>query len=97
MHRTTVNFPDPVLREARLKALHENVTLSHVLRNLLTRWVTGEISLASKGSDRDRLVAMARDARGMWADRDGDDYLALSRAGLVERDEELRHARLDSR
>ena len=96
MHRTTVTFPEPTLREAKLKALHENVTLSEVLRSLLARWVLGEISLIPEGSDRARLVALARAARGMWAGRDADDYWALSRTGMAERDEEMQRARLAS-
>jgi hypothetical protein len=95
MHRTTINMPDAVFQRARVKALREDVTVSEVLRDLLARWVTGEIKLASEERSREELVALARAARGMWADRDPDAYLAASRTGLKERDEELEHARLD--
>lgn len=96
MHRTTINLPEPTLRKARLKALHHNVTLSEVLRTLLARWADGEINLQPDESDRARLAALARGARGMWADRDPDTYLAISRSGLTEHDEETQRARLDT-
>jgi hypothetical protein len=70
------------------------VTVSEVIRELLARWVAGEIEL-DPGA-RDRQVTLARAAQGMWADRDPDAYLAASRAGLQERDEELAHAYLDA-
>jgi hypothetical protein len=96
MHRTTINVSESVFRQARIKALREDVTVSEVLRDLLARWVAGEIELAGQGYNRERLVALARDAQGMWADREPDAYLAASRARLRERDEELAHARLDA-
>ncbi len=95
MHRTTINVPESIFRRARIKALREDVAVSEVIRDLLARWVSGEIDLASEPSSRERLVALARSARGMWADRDPDDYLVASRTGLIERDEELADARLD--
>lgn len=95
MHRTTINISEPVFREARIKALREEVTLSEVVRDLLARWVAGEIELGAQERAREELVALARDACGMWADLDPDAYLAASRAGLKERDEELSNARLD--
>jgi hypothetical protein len=95
MHRTTINVPEPIFQRARIKALRENVAVSEVIRDLLARWVAGEIDLASRERSREQLVALARSARGMWADRDPDSYLTASRTGLIERDEELEHARLD--
>jgi len=95
MHRTTINISESVFRQARLKALRENVTVSEVMRDLLARWVSGEIEHSAGDRTREKLVALARDAQGMWADRDTDAYLAASRAGLDERDEELAHAHLD--
>jgi hypothetical protein len=95
MHRTTINVPDAVFHRARIKALRENVTVSEVLRDLLARWVAGEISIDSEERSREELVALARAARGMWADRDPDAYLAASRAGIEERDRNLEDARLD--
>jgi hypothetical protein len=94
MHRTTINLPEPILQQAKLKALREGVTISEVLRGLLARWVAGDIQLAPHDAERQRLAALARTARGMWADRNPDEYLATSRAGLMERDRELQHARL---
>jgi hypothetical protein len=96
MHRTTINVPDSLFQRARIKALRENLTVSEVIRDLLARWVTSEIELSSKERSREKLVTLARSARGMWADRDPDDYLAVSRAGLRDRDEELENARLDA-
>jgi len=95
MHRTTINVPESVFQRAKIKALRENVAVSEVIRDLLARWVAGEIELSSKERSREKLVALARSARGMWADRDPDNYLVTSRTGLKERDEALEHARLD--
>jgi hypothetical protein len=36
-------------------------------------------------------------SRGIWRDRDPDQFLAASRSGLDLRDEELKSARLDAR
>ena len=96
MHRTTINVPESIFQRARIKALRENVAVSEVIRDLLASWVAGEIDLASKERSREQLVALARAARGMWADRDPDSYLTASRTGLIERDKELEHDRLDA-
>jgi hypothetical protein len=95
MHRTTINVPDSVFQQARIKALKEGVAVSEVIRDLLARWVEGELELSSGDRSRERLVALARSARGMWADRDADAYAAAGRAGLNDRDKELQDARLD--
>ena len=95
MHRTTINIPDSIFHRAKIKALREGVTVSEAVRELLARWVAGEIRLSSEERSREELVALARAARGMWADRDPDAYLAASRAGLKDRDKELEDARLD--
>jgi hypothetical protein len=79
MHRTTINVPESIFQRARIKALRENVAVSEVVRDLLARWVAGEIELASKERSREKLVDLARAARGMWADRDPDSYLAARR------------------
>lgn len=96
MHRTTINISEEVFREARIKALREGVTVSEVVRDLLARWVAGEIELGDREHSRDKLLALALGARGMWADRDVDAYVATSRAGLRDRDQELSDARLDA-
>lgn len=96
MHRTTINVSEGVFQEAKIKALREDVTVSEVIRELLARWVADEIDLDPGKRSRDRKVALAREAQGMWADRDPDAFLAASRARLVERDEALGHARLDA-
>ena len=79
MHRTTINVPESIFQRARIKALRENVAVSEVIRDLLARWVAGEIGLAFKERSREKLVGLARAALGMWADRDPDSYLATSR------------------
>jgi hypothetical protein len=86
MHRITINVPERIFQRARIKALRENLAVSEVMRDLLARWVAGEVELASKERSREKLVDLARAARGMWADRDPDSYLAASRIGLKERD-----------
>jgi len=96
MHRTTVNIPDELFRRARIKALSEDLPVGEVIRELLDRWVSGELGLAGEGRSRENRAALARAACGMWSDRDGDAYVAASRAGLVARDEELGDARLAS-
>lgn len=96
MHRTTINISDPVFREAKMKALREDVTVSEVIRSLLERWVAGDIQLNPDEQAHQRRVALARAARGMWSDRDPDDYLSTSRIGLKARDEELARARMDA-
>jgi hypothetical protein len=96
MHRTTINLSEAVFQQARIKALREDVTVSEVIRELLARWVAGDIDLDGGKQARARQVALARAARGMWADRDPDAFLAASRAGLSGRDEELARARLDA-
>jgi hypothetical protein len=57
------------------------VAVSEVIRDLLGCWVAGKIEL-SKGRSREKLVTLARSARGMWADRDPEDYLSANRTGL---------------
>ena len=83
MHRTTVSLAEPVLRQAKLKALQEGLTVSEAIRELLAYWVAGEIELGAGDCARERQVDPARAARGMWADRDPDTYLAASREGLA--------------
>ena len=85
-----------MFQQAKIKAVSESVTVSEVVRGLLARWVAGEIEFDPDERARDRHVALARAARGMWADRDPDTYLAASRTGLQERDEELANAHLDA-
>jgi hypothetical protein len=50
--------------------------------------------LEPAASEQDRAGWMARRSRGIWKDRDPDAYLAASRAGLSEPDEDLGDARL---
>jgi hypothetical protein len=67
------------------ETLGEEVSVSEVIRELLARWVAGEIELDPGDSPRDRQVFLARAARGMWSDRDPDAYLAASRAARTRR------------
>jgi plasmid stability protein len=96
MHRTVINVPQETFQRARIKAVREGTNVSEVIRHLLARWVSGEVRLDTEESSREKLVALARAGRGMWADRDPDAYLTESRAGLETRDEELERARLDA-
>ena len=96
MHRTTINVSERVFQEAKMKALREDVTVSEVIRELLARWVADEIELEPAKHSRERQVALARAAQGMWADRDPDALPAASRAWLSERDAGLAHARPDA-
>lgn len=90
--RTTVRFPSDVLREARIKAIHRGLSLSEVLRRLLRLWLRGKIVLEAE--DTSRQVQLARQAFGMWSDRDPDEYLAHSRAGLSLRDREIENVKM---
>jgi hypothetical protein len=96
MPRTTINISEPAFQKAKMKAVREGVTISEVIRELLARWAVDEIDLDPGKEAGERQVALARAARGMWADRDPDAFLAASRAGLEDRDEELTHVRLDA-
>jgi hypothetical protein len=96
MHRTTINVSESMLQQAKIKALREDLTVSEVIRDLLARWVAGEIQVSSGDRTHDSRVALARTAHGMWADRDPDAYLTASRTRLKERDRELARAHLDA-
>lgn len=91
--KTTIRFPADMLREARIKAINEGLSLSEVLRRLLRLWLHGKVTLET-GEDSSRLVQLARESFGMWSDRDPDEYLAHSRSGLTTRDQEIENARL---
>jgi hypothetical protein len=43
--RTTIDIPDDLKREARIKALRLDKNLSQVVRELLQAWVEDEIEL----------------------------------------------------
>lgn len=94
MHRTTLNIPEGLFRKAKVKAAAERVPLSEVLRNLLDRWVTGEVALETGDRSRRETVERARRTFGMWRDRDPDAVLDESRASLKGRDREIEDARL---
>jgi hypothetical protein len=94
MHRTTLNVPDNLFRKAKVKAAAEGVPLSEVVRDLLGRWVTGEVDLDGEERSRRETLERARGTFGLWRDRDPDAILAESRAGLKARDRELEDARL---
>jgi len=92
--KTTVRFPADLLKEARIKAINENLSLSEVLRRLLYLWLRGKITLEAK-EESSRRIQLARESFGMWSDRDPDEYLAHSRAGLALRDKEVEDAKMD--
>jgi len=96
MHRTTLNVSERVFQQAKIKALRDDLTVSEVIRDLLVRWVAGEIQVSSTDRAEDSRIPLARAAHGMWADRNPSIYLTASRSGLKQRDEELAHARLDA-
>ena len=91
--KTTVRFPTNMLKEARIKAIDEGLSLSAVLRRLLRLWLRGKVALENE-RDSSQQVQLAREAFGMWSDRDPDEYLARSRAGLALRDQEVENARM---
>jgi hypothetical protein len=95
MDRTRIDVSDALFEQARSKARREGLTVSEVIDDLLARWVAGEIKIRPGDRAHDRRVVLARAARGMWADRNPDAYLAASRAGLRARDEKPGHAGLD--
>ncbi len=85
MHRTTISFSERLFRKAKLKATSEGMTVSEVLRNLLERWIGGEVGLGKEPSPEDR-AERALASFGMWRDRDPDEFLEESRVGLEHRD-----------
>lgn len=94
MHRTTLNLPDRLFRNAKIKATSERLPLSEVIRSLLDRWVAGEVDLGGGDRSRQEAVERARKTFGMWRDRDPDQFLRESRRGLEDRDRRIEDARL---
>jgi Arc/MetJ-type ribon-helix-helix transcriptional regulator len=92
--KTTVRFPADLLKEARIKAIDEGLSLSEVLRRLLRLWLRGKVALETT-EDTSHQIQLARESFGIWSDRDPDEYLARSRAGLALRDQEVQDARVD--
>ncbi len=93
--RTTLRLPRELLREARVKAVREGLSLSEVIRRLLRLWLGGRVEVEPFPLPQpDDRVRMAREAFGMWRDRDPDAYLRRSRTGLTTRDREIEDARL---
>jgi len=90
---TTVRFPTDMLRNARIKATDEGLSLSEVLGQLLNLWLHGIVTIKTKESTS-RQIHLAREAFGMWRDRDPDEYLVHSRAGLALRDKEIENVRM---
>ena len=87
MNPTAISCGETLFQRAHTRALREGVTVPEAVRDLLTRWVAGEIDLATEGHARQKLVHLAREAQGMWADRGAGAYLTASRAAHDERDE----------
>jgi hypothetical protein len=97
MNPRTVDIPPELLERAEVKARRENLSVDEVLRKLLSLWVVDDPGLLVRESSRKALAAQARASQGIWQDRDPDQFLAASRSGLDDRDEELKNARLDVR
>jgi hypothetical protein len=97
MNPRTVDIPPELLERAEVKARRENLSVDEVLRKLLSLWVVDDPGLLVRESSRKALAAQARASQGIWQDRDPDQFLAASRSGLDDRDEELKSARLDVR
>jgi hypothetical protein len=91
--KTTIRLPADVFREARIKAINEGLSLNEVLRRLVRLWLHDKITLKDVPDSSDK-IRLAREAFGMWSDRDPDEYLACSRAGLTLRDREVEDARM---
>ena len=96
MHRTTIALPEELFREAKKKAAAEDISVSAVLRQLLTDWVAGKTQMGEKKRPDQATIEKALNTYSMWGDRDPDDFLQESRARLARRDQELKDARLDS-
>ena len=93
--KTTLRLPQSLLREARVKAVRQGLSLSEVIRRLLRLWLSGQVEAESAASrQRQAMVQLAREAFGMWNDRDPNDYMTRSRARLALRDQEVEDARL---
>ena len=97
MQQTTITFPDDLFRRAERKANAEGLSVPEVLRSLLKQWVAGSEGSTEQARARQSTIERALSSYGMWSDRDPDDYLRQSREGLIDRDQELRDARLDAR
>ena len=94
MHRTTIALREDLARQARIKATAEGVTVSEVIRDLLSRWLRGEVRLGGPHGSREAVASLALATYGMWRGRDPDEFLAQSRASLAGRDREIEHARV---
>lgn len=94
--KTTLRLPQSLLREARVKAVREDLSLSEVIRRLLRLWLSGQVEAESAARrQRQVMIQLAREAFGMWSDRDPNEYLTRSRARLALRDQEVEDARMD--
>jgi hypothetical protein len=82
----TIQVPESVFQRVRIKAQKEDVAVDQVVQNLLSRWIDGEIRMTAGKRLREELIALARAARGMWADRHPDQILAASRAVPIKRE-----------
>jgi hypothetical protein len=91
--KTTIRLPADIFREARIKAINEGLSLNEVFRRLVRLWLRGKVTLEDT-QDSSSKIKLAREAFGMWSDRDPDEYLACSRAGLTLRDREVEDARM---
>jgi plasmid stability protein len=94
MHRTTIALREDLARRARIKAAAEGVSVSEVVRDLLSRWLSGEVGRGGAPESREATTARALATFGMWKERDPDEFLVRSREGLSRRDRDVEHARV---
>lgn len=97
MQQTTITFPDDLHRRAERKAKAEGLSVPEVLQRLLTQWLSGGEDSNEQARAQQSTIERALSSRGMWSDRDPDEFLRQSRERLIDRDQELRDARLDAR
>lgn len=92
---TALRLPQSLLQQVRVKAVREGISLSEVTRRLLRSWLKGQVETKPVAHRRQQVAArLAREAFGMWSDRDPDEYLAHSRVRLAFRDQEVEDARM---
>ncbi len=96
MHRTTIALPGELFQQVKKKAAAEEISVSEVLRRLLTDWVAEKTRRDEKKEPDHAAIEKALSTYGMWGNCDPDDFLQESRARLTRSDQELKDARLDS-
>ncbi|MCP4592205.1 MAG: hypothetical protein GY842_15845, partial [bacterium] len=70
MYQANIALPDDLFRQAERKASSEGVNLSEVVRSLVARWVTDEVTTSESDTTRQQTLDKAIASYGMWSDRD---------------------------